>query len=117
MKFIARLNPAVKMFILVVYALVLVAVAIFIINIQGLDETEGYSSKGIDENIQIVSKLMESRTAASLTSENARERANWTISLQVAKHNSNVEVSKIETYVKAKTAKGTTIYFLADSSK
>ena len=117
MKFIAKLNPAVKMFILVVYALVLVAIAIFIINIQGLDETEGYSSKGIDENIQIVSKLMESRTAASLTTANARERANWTISLQVAKHNANVEVSKIETYVKAKTEKGTTIYFEESAKK
>lgn len=117
MKFIARLNPAVKMFILVAYALILVAIAIFVINLQGLDETEGYNTKGIDENIQIVSKLIESRTAASLTTENARERANWTISLQVAKHNANVEVSKIETYVKAKTEKGTTIYFEESAKK
>ena len=117
MKFIARLNPAVKMFLLVVYALILVAIAIFIINLQGLDETEGYSAKGIDENIQIVSKLIESRTAASLTTENAREKANWTISLQIAKHNANVEVSKIETYVKAKTEKGSTIYFEESAKK
>ena len=117
MKFIARLNPAVKMFILVVYALILVAITIFVINLQGLDETEGYSSKGIDENIQVVAKLKESRTAASLTSETAKEKANWTIALQVAKHNAKVEVSKIETYVKAKTEKGTTIYFEESAKK
>ena len=99
------------MAILVIYAVVLTLLAIFIININNIDETEGYGTSARDENIQIASKIVESRTAASLSSDTAKERSSWTVSLQITKNNPNVEVSNIEAYVKATTQDGSNIYF------
>lgn len=111
MKFLSKINTTAKMAILVIYAVVLTLLAIFIININNIDETEGYGTSARDENIQIASKIVESRTAASLSSDTAKERSSWTVSLQITKNNPNVEVSNIEAYVKATTQDGSNIYF------
>lgn len=111
MKFITKLNPSVKMLILIAYAFILLVIAIFLVNIETIDETEGYGTTARDENIQVVAKLVESRSAASLSKDTNKETANWTITLQVTKNNNSVNVTEIETFIKAKTEDDTTIYF------
>lgn len=111
MKFITKLNPSVKMVILIVYAFILLALSIFLVNIETIDETEGYGTTARDENIQLVAKIVESRTAGSLKKDNSKESSNWTITLQITKNNPNVEVTNIESFVKAVAEDDSVIYF------
>lgn len=117
MNFINKLSPAVKIVIVTIYTLILVALALLIISFKTEDETEGYGTKAKDENIQMVVKMYETRSRGS---ESTSETASWYTTLQVAKHNPDVEVDNIEVYIKAKTFGGSTIYFeeskLSDSS-
>lgn len=110
MKFIKNLSPAYKMLLLIIYTFILFAVSVFIITAVKLDEDKGFKSQARDENIQVVSKLVESRTVGDL-SNNKKETATWTISFQITKNNPIVEVSDIELYTTAETEDGSTIYF------
>ena len=66
MKIANKLSPATKMVLIVLYTFVLFAASIFIINLSNFETSKEnkYDYKNIsrDENIQIVTKLVESRT-------------------------------------------------------
>jgi len=108
MKFLQKLNPSVKILMVVIYTIILAVASVLIINLKKVDETEGYGSSARDKNIQVVCKIYENRIASS---GSTTESASWTASFQITKNNANVEVSNIEMYVKAKTFDGNTIYF------
>ena len=89
MKIANKLSPATKMVLIVLYTFVLFAASIFIINLSNFETSKEnkYDYKNIsrDENIQIVTKLVESRTKGDVAS-NKREKSSWKIDFQVAKY-------------------------------
>lgn len=109
MKFLNKINTATKIVILVVYTIILAAIAVLIINASNvINESEGYGVKALDENIQITTKITETRTHSTKTTN---ENANWNLYFHITQRNENVEVSDIEIFAKGKTRKGGTIYF------
>ena len=108
MNFLNKLSSALKILILSIYTVLILSLAVFIISITELHEDEGYSTSAKDENIQIITKLKESRTHSTSSKE---ESATWNLYIQVLKNNSEVEVSNIELYAKAKTTDGKELYF------
>ena len=114
MKIANKLSPATKMVIIILYTFVLFAVSIFIINLSTFETTRenkyNYNNISKDENIQIVTKLVESRTKGNLES-NKKEKSTWDLKFQIAKHNPSATVSNISLYASAETEEGEMIYF------
>ena len=114
MKIANKLSPATKMVLIVLYTFVLFAASIFIINLSNFETSKEnkYDYKNIsrDENIQIVTKLVESRTKGDVAS-NKREKSSWKIDFQVAKYRAAATVSNIQLYASAETEEGEMIYF------
>ncbi|MBR2890855.1 MAG: hypothetical protein IKC22_00470 [Bacilli bacterium] len=106
-----RISPATKMVILAVYTFILFAITITIITATSINEAKGFHSMSRDENIQIVAKLVETRTSDYLKKNTDKEKASWKISYQVAKNNPNVDVKNIEIFTKAVTEEDKEIYF------
>ena len=114
MKIANKLSPATKMVLIVLYTFVLFAASIFIINLSAFETSKenkyNYSNISRDENIQIVTKLVESRTRGDISS-NKREKSTWKIDFQVAKYRPSATVSNIRLYASAETEEGEMIYF------
>lgn len=114
MKIANKLSPATKMVLIVLYTFVLFAASIFIINLSSFETSKEnkYNYKNIsrDENIQIVTKLVESRTKGDISS-NKREKSTWKLEFQVTNYRIGATVSNIQLYASGETEDGEMIYF------
>ena len=109
MKLLSKINTATKIVILVVYTFILAAIAVLIINASTVvNEAEGYGSKAMDENIQVVTKIKETRTHST---DSSNPNAYYGLYFQVIQRATDVEITNIEIFAKGRTHKGGTIYF------